>query len=493
MINKELFLHDTMMNIFRSRDAQALLLNSLSCLNKYMPVDMIDMSYHLENKGKIIRLYTAENNRIFRNSYLDLAQPIKHVGLINGGVYVLKDIYEKFTDKKIRICPVENNSCLVIQCSDQNGVVGSIALKVYKENVYKSVHTELLRNLIAPYTMALFGALASSGMTFDNESGKYDKKEKSIPVTLNPNPVVGAEKGLKKTMSEAKYVAGYSSTVLITGETGTGKEVFANYIHENSPRKDKNLIKINCGAIVETLIDNELFGHEKGAFTGADSSSKGRFEFADKGTLFLDEIGELPLNSQTRLLRAIQFGEIERLGSGKTVKVDVRIIAATNKDLSKLVKEGRFREDLYWRLNVFPIRIPPLRERKTDIPLLVEHIIRKICSKLHINNFPAVSADGMKRLVEYDWPGNVRELENTVEREIIRGGDTLEFDGVLSGCSVTCSSEDDGVQLDDAMKKHILKTLEQTNWRISGSKGAANILGIHPNTLRHRMKKLGIL
>jgi DNA-binding NtrC family response regulator len=312
--------------------------------------------------------------------------------------------------------------------------------------------------------------------------------------------IIGSDFGLKAVMEMVRQVAPIDSPVLLLGETGTGKEVIANAIHYSSRRKDGPLIKVNCGAIPETLVDSELFGHEKGAFTGAVSQKRGRFERANKGTIFLDEIGELPAQAQVRLLRVLQTKEIERVGGTTSIPVDVRILSATNRNLEKMIASGRFREDLWFRLNVFPIMIPPLRQRREDIAALVHHFIDRKSKEMKLTERPALAPGALDRLMVYDWPGNVRELENLIERALIqqRNG-VLSFE-TLSAPQVPVSHEvtrDAGrnrtvLSLDEINGQHIRKALETAGGKINGPGGAAQILGLHPNTLRSRMSKLGI-
>ncbi len=303
--------------------------------------------------------------------------------------------------------------------------------------------------------------------------------------------IISQDKEFKNILIEMEHVAKTSSTVLILGETGTGKEVISKAIHNLSDRRDKPLIKINCAALPATLIESELFGHEKGAFTGASNVKQGRFELANGGTLFLDEVGEMPIELQPKLLRAIQEGEIERLGGTKTIKIDVRLIAATNRDLEKSVGEGTFRSDLFYRLNVFPIKVPPLRDRKDDIRLLVNHFVQKYNTKLgkQINKIPQSI---IAQLEKYNWPGNVRELENIIERAvIISRGNQLKLGDWFVGNNKVAQS-DQLESLEKVEKQYILKVLHKTNWKISGGGGAAEILELKPTTLESRMKKLGI-
>jgi transcriptional regulator with GAF, ATPase, and Fis domain len=285
--------------------------------------------------------------------------------------------------------------------------------------------------------------------------------------------------------------------VLLMGETGVGKDVVAHAIHYSSSRKNGPLVQVNCGAIPETLIDSELFGHEKGAFTGALSQKRGRFERAHRGSIFLDEIGELPLSSQLRFLRVMQDKKIERVGGDETIPLDIRVIAATNRNLEEMVKEGKFREDLWFRLNVFPIRIPPLRERRIDIPALLHHFINIKTKELKLETIPTISSGCIDYLMQYDWPGNVRELQNVIERALILNpGGPLNFDHLdaprLHRAVDVCAGSEHIEKLDDAIARHIRLALKRTNGRIHGSGGAAELLGVNPSTLRSRMKKLGI-
>jgi transcriptional regulator with GAF, ATPase, and Fis domain len=315
--------------------------------------------------------------------------------------------------------------------------------------------------------------------------------QEEIKLGQNFGEIVGASAALKYVLFKIEQVAPTDSTVLITGETGTGKELIARAIHSASSRRDRPLVKVNCAALSASLIESELFGHEKGAFTGASGRKIGRFELADGATIFLDEIGELPIDLQVKLLRVIQEGEFERLGSSKTITADVRIIAATNRQLDSDVKKGLFREDLWFRLNVFPITVPPLRDRREDIPLLVEHLVNVSAKKLG-KVISSISPATMRSLSEYPWPGNVRELSNVIERAVINShGSVLrvveEFEEAPADKSISPIKT-----LDEMEREYIVRILEDRGWRIEGRSGAARILGIHPSTLRGRMLKFGI-
>lgn len=310
--------------------------------------------------------------------------------------------------------------------------------------------------------------------------------------------VVGANAGLRTVMEQVRYVASSRSAILLMGETGTGKEVIANAIHMASNWSAEPMVSVRCGAVSETSLECELFGYEKGAFTGATERRRGRFERAHLGTLFLDEIAELSLRGQARLLRVLQDGTFERVGGEETLKVDVRVIAATHRDLEKMVREGRFREDLWYRLNVFPIRIPPLRLRREDIPSLVRHFVERKAKEMNLSRIPGVFEHDMERLKLYDWPGNVRELQNVVERALILSyGDTLFFsDFVFPRTSTqpleSGQEERPFLSMEEAIAAHIRAALEKTRWKVSGPGGAAELLDMNASTLRFRMQKLGI-
>ncbi|HVN84882.1 MAG TPA: sigma 54-interacting transcriptional regulator [Candidatus Binatia bacterium] len=340
------------------------------------------------------------------------------------------------------------------------------------------------------------------------EQNRYLREE--IKSVHNFEEIVGNSQGLLSVLANVDLVCATDTTVLITGETGTGKELIARAIHSASPRRDKPLIKLNCAALPTGLVESELFGHEKGAFSGALERRLGRFELADGGTIFLDEIGEVPLDVQVKLLRVLQEREFERVGGGTPIKVDVRIIAATNRDLPRTIALGKFRQDLFYRLNVFPVHLPPLRERTEDIPLLVHYFVSRSVQRVG-RPIRFVADDVIERLRRYAWPGNIRELENVVERAVILSpGDELEIGPELlpsappdpvagesadarAEPAVHHSPEATGSRaLEDIERAHIIEILRQANWRIEGEHGAARLLGLNPSTLRSRMKKLAI-
>ncbi len=316
--------------------------------------------------------------------------------------------------------------------------------------------------------------------------------QEEIKLAYDHHHMIGQSDPFNTMIYRINQIADTNSTVLISGETGTGKELVARAIHANSRQKNRPMVKVNCAALSQNLIESELFGHEKGAFTGSHKTQIGRFELANGNTLFLDEIGELPFASQAKLLRVLQEGEFERLGSSKTIKVDVRIIAATNRNLKAEVKNGRFRQDLWYRLNVFPIEVPALRDRIEDIPILADWFIQKFSKKLG-KSIEKIPSNVMKSLKHYQWPGNVRELENVIERAVINSqGATLQLFAPLSSGEELSAQKAKKLTLAELERNYILQILEETRWRIYGPKGAAILLGLHPSTLRARMRKLNI-
>jgi len=373
------------------------------------------------------------------------------------------------------------NHYKVIQCNIRD----TTERKLIAEALKKS-HNELERQAVELRTALSEIKTLKDQLEIENI---YFRQE--IKMRHQFDHILGQSDGLKYVLYRAEQVAPMSTTVLILGETGTGKELIAAAIHNMSPRKDRPLITVNCASLPGNLIESELFGREKGAFTGADTRQIGRFEVANGSTLCLDEIGELPLEVQAKLLRVIQHNEFERLGSSHTVKVDVRIVATTNRNLEEEVRKGRFREDLYYRLNVFPITVPPLRQRKEDIPLMVQAFVERYSRKLR-KQITSIQKETMKALQDYPWPGNVRELESIIERAVIlcpgpvlQLADKLEISSPPPSLAVKT--------LEETERNQILKTLSETRWRIEGKDGAAAILGLHPSTLRARMHKLGII
>jgi len=350
----------------------------------------------------------------------------------------------------------------------------------------------------------ILGLLVSNEIAHEQLEG-IDKdirneNSKAVPVVtdqpITAGGMVGQSKALKKVQSLAQIVAHTDSSVLITGETGTGKELLARYVHNLSPRCHRPFLAINCAGLPAGLVESELFGHEKGAFTGADELKLGRFELANGGTLFLDEIGEMPASAQAKLLRVLEDGQVDRVGGKEAILVDVRIIAATNSDLKSAIADSRFRVDLFYRLHGFPIVLPPLRDRPTDIPLLAQYFLDRICAKFHLS-CSEISPESLERLMQYPWPGNVRELQNVVQRAAILSESSVLVVDDSHFCSLepltpSPVSLHGGYTLREVEKNKILEALEQADWRIDGQHGAAKLVGLNSSTFRSRLKKLGI-
>jgi transcriptional regulator with GAF, ATPase, and Fis domain len=335
---------------------------------------------------------------------------------------------------------------------------------------------------------ALRESMAENERLRERLQAESDYLKAEIKVTQAHGEVIGRSRAIRQVLSQVEQVAPTDSSVLIRGETGTGKELIAQAIHRLSPRQAHLMVKVNCAALPSALVESELFGREKGAFTGALTRQIGRFEVADGSTIFLDEIGELSLDVQAKLLRVLQEGQFERLGSPNTIKVNVRVIAATNRDLAEDLRAGRFRKDLFYRLNVFPIRVPPLRERAEDIPMLVWAFLKELSSRMG-KKISQVPRQTMEALQSHPWPGNVRELRNVIEHgAIVTSGDTLRVPMLLDADAGVPPAE----TLASSEQEHILKALEKTGWRIKGPRGAATMLGVNPSTLYSRMQKLGI-
>ncbi len=371
--------------------------------------------------------------------------------------------------------------------------IGAITVASLANRRYKDADGDFLMEVAKQIAIAIDNMTAHEEMAalkarFEAEAVYLQEEIKTVH---NFEEIIGQSAPVREMLRKIEQVAPTDATVLISGETGTGKELVARAIHDRSRRNDRPLVKVNCGSIPAGLMESELFGHEKGAFTGATQRRIGRFELANGGTIFLDEVSELPLETQVKLLRVLQEGEFERVGSSQTLKVDVRVIAATNRHLNELVTAGGFRSDLYYRLNVFPLDTPPLRERKHDIPLLVNFFLSRFRKKLG-KDLRGVSQKGMDSLVSYAWPGNIRELQNIVERSaVVAAGPIVHVDDSLLGAIGPLQGSTIET-LESLERNHILRALADTHWVIHGKKGAAGILGINPSTLRSRMEKLGI-
>jgi len=420
---------------------------------------------------------------------------------------------DRFPSEAIRILRREGvQTICCVPLITQGRTLGTLNLASLRIDAFTPKDLELLQQVAAQIAIAVENALAFKQIDALKDKLAEEKLylEEEIRSEFNFEEIIGDSPALKRALSQVELVAPTGTAILVTGETGTGKELIARAIHNLSPRRERTFVKVNCAAIPSGLLESELFGHERGAFTGALNQKIGRFELADGGTLFLDEIADLPLELQPKLLRVLQEQEFERLGSNQTHRVDVRVVAATNGDLAKLVAERAFRSDLFYRLNVFPIHIPALRERREDVPLLVRYFVQKFSRRLN-KTVAYVPFEAMDALGNYAWPGNVRELENFIERAVLLSpGKELRIPmaELRSGAAGTAENaaqvsvtpafalSNDGraaiSTLEEAERQHILRALRQTEWRIAGPKGAANILGMKRTTLQARMRKLGI-
>jgi len=510
VLDENEFFRQTTLRIFSSLHIETAMKRCMDYLKKYLPVS-----------GMFFGLYEPELNigRLLASIWPPHWQKPEEIIPIgrefwdwmkerwarNPEVLIVNDIHLEDTPLQQilpKILPADT-SFIGMDLELEKKRLGNLSIFAEGKHCYTESHAHLISLLHEPFAIAISNILQHQEILrlrdMVTDDNRYLHRQL---LEMTGDTIIGADFGLKAVTEAVRQVAPLNSPILLMGETGVGKEVFANAIHYSSPRKDKPFIKVNCGAIPETLLDSELFGHEKGAFTGAISRKRGRFERAHTGTIFLDEIGDLPLAAQIRLLRVLQQHEIERVGGTESIPVDVRIISATHRNLEEMVGSGRFREDLWFRLNVFPIIIPPLRQRTEDIPALASHFIERKSRELKIRSMPPLDHGFLDRLQAYRWPGNVRELENFVERTLIQNqiteaGSSLNFDR-LPLTSLTDRSEvrtegiDPILPLDQVMANHIRQALAHTRGKVEGEDGAAQILRLHPSTLRGRMKKLGL-
>jgi formate hydrogenlyase transcriptional activator len=394
-----------------------------------------------------------------------------------------------------RVAPLGANSICMLPLTTARHRLGTLVFASKQKAAYDGVDVDFLQRVAKQVAIAFENALAFARIEELKEQLEKEKVylEEEIRTDNNFEEIVGESAALRRALKQLETVAPTNSTVLIIGETGTGKELIARAVHQLSPARGRTFVKLNCAAIPSGLLESELFGHEKGAFTGAIMQKIGRFELAHHGTLFLDEVGDIPAELQPKLLRVLQEQEFERLGSTKTIRVNVRLVAATNRDLPKMVEDGRFRSDLYYRLNVFPIVLPALRQRTDDIPRLVRHLTQKFARRMG-RQIETIATEVMDALVQYHWPGNVRELENVIERAVILSpGTDLQIPiGELKAAAAQVQGANGDATLADAERRHILRVLHECNGVLGGRNGAAARLGMKRTTLQSKMKKLGI-
>ncbi len=502
-MDRNIFFREATLRMCGSLKIEEALFSTRAFVREVMPADVLVLEYVDEEYGSMrtISMATSSGGKV-----MDILTPLSEEAraeaketLADGPrAFLLEDPYsEKVSEELLNLHEIDATSVVVLLLESDSKILGALVVISQGKETLNQDHLEMLTALRDPFSIALSNALQHREvLRLKNllvDDNRYLQGELR---RLSGDEIVGANFGLKQVMMGAQRVAALESPVLLLGETGTGKDVLANYIHSASPRSKGPFISVNCGAIPDTLIDSELFGHEKGAFTGALAQKRGRFERANGGTIFLDEIGELPLNAQVRLLSVIQNRKIERVGGVKSIPLDIRIIAATHRDLQRMISENQFREDLWFRLNVFPLLVPPLRERKADIPALVQHFVNQKAKELKLSAIPALDSGAMNHLQAYHWPGNVRELENIVERALILSPEgPLCFEELIHGLpkagSANSAGESDSL-LDNVISNHIKKILSQTGGKVSGNDGAAALLGINPSTLRNKMRKLQI-
>ncbi len=474
----------------------------LGYLNEVMPVTTI-LAQIFEPGLNAMRTiaYATEQHHGPSDSLIPLsstARVIANQNTQDSGVLLISDPVNN--PVAIEMTAFHDQKCtsiMVMTLRSEEEALGNLVLLDENEDPFTETHKELLQLLQEPMIIAFSNVLKHrETMVLKNLLSEDIRHFKQEIRKQSTEEIVGAEFGLKPVMSQVEKVARLDSPVLLLGETGVGKDVIANAIHYSSPRAEQSMIKVNCGAIPESLVDSELFGYEKGAFTGAQKTHKGKFERAEGGTIFLDEVGELPLQAQTRLLRVLQDKVIERVGGDHSISLDIRIIAATNRDLEQMVAAGDFREDLWYRLNVFPIQIPPLRDRPIDLPALVHYFIKKKSRELKLSGLPELEPESLAPLSEYSWPGNVRELENIIERELILNpSGPIDFRGARlylnrNGTDMSGNKGNKIHRLENVIAEHIKRALSRSNGQIHGENGAAEMLGLNPNTLRSKIRKL---
>ena len=508
-IDYNLFYREITQKLFSHLQVNDALHAGLIYLKKVMPADLLVLQYSNLDAGihKIISTATAEAGKNWDatipftvSARKQAWERTKRVLNSNSPVDLVNQTGEDEDVQAVRdFIGLKDSSVLMMALDVDGQLVGSLALFANGHNRYTKEHADVFALLKEPAAVVLVSSylygenLKLTEMLKDDNRFLHQELQQ-----VAGEMIVGQEFGLKGVMELVRQVASQDSPVLILGETGTGKDLIANAIHRLSARKDGPYITVNCGAIPDTLLDSELFGHEKGAFTGALSQKRGRFERANHGTIFLDEVGELPLQAQVRLLRVLQNREIERVGGTESLPVNIRIIAATNRNLEKMIQAGQFREDLWFRLNIFPLEIPSLRERKADIPALVEYFLERKSRDLKKRPVPKLNSQTLEMMEAYHWPGNIRELENIIERAlIVSQGDSLSIPHLdrtndRKSRKFEPQSTLSLPTFDETVSMYLNQVLDLTKGKVHGPGGAAELTGLNPSTLRHKLRKLGI-
>lgn len=506
------FVRDVTLCLYSSLHIEKALFETFKYLQQFFPLDIAHMFIYDTSRDTLRYLSMATGKKgLLIDELIHISErSIREVrnqklGSVNiytkSKSFLIREIFTHFQEHTSNplFKDEEDLSALAIVLDIGKPLVGGFGMVARGNASYRDEHKPMLKMIGRALTGSVLNLLHHREIVCLNERLTSEKQELQKRLGhVSATQVIGAESGLRDVMDMVVDVSPLDSPVLILGETGVGKEVIANAIHQSSNRSNGPLISINCGAIPETLIDSELFGHEKGAFTGADNLKRGYFEQANGGTIFLDEVGELPLLAQVKLLRVLQTMEFQRVGGTRSVSVDVRIITATNRNLLQMVRKNRFREDLWFRLNVFPIRIPPLRDRKNDIPAMAEYFAMRKSREMNLTILPEFAHDAFTQLQSYEWPGNIRELSNVIERAlIVSRGKKLSFpnlntepQGVDSGHRE--ENLERFLQMDEVIVNHIRSSLALSNGRLEGKGGAAALLGMNPSTLRGRMRKYGI-
>lgn len=500
------FIRDSLSDIAsRNYKAKEFLAEVYILLSGFFPIDTMHLAVFDLASGKITgKAFVINKKVMLLNEEFELSHEAREIANIlkdqknlmfpnSNELFIIREITNQLSVK----ATVSFFSSSILRM--EGDLYTALTFAAYGESRYDATHIELINHLsghlekIIPMLLLKIkkesrNSKAVSGILELRTSLEHQR----IDLTLN------SQYGLKNVVNQVEQVGPLESPVLITGETGVGKEIIAQWLHGVSNRSHQPFIAVNCGALPETLLDSELFGYEKGAFTGAAHKRAGYFEQADKGIIFLDEVGELSLPAQTKLLRVLQNKTFQRVGGSEPVTIDVRVVAATNRNIPEMIKKQAFREDLWYRLNVFPIEVPPLRNRKQDIPVLVQYLINSKLYEMNLPFKPKLGPEAMDQLMEYDWPGNIRELQNIIERALILSkGEPLSFPGLIpqkKGAALENTSYKDGrfLSMDQMVTRHIHQSLKLSQGKIGGPGGAAELLEMHPSTLRARMKKLNI-